>query len=163
MKTTHFAHSSHAPAYLKSTHVLNRLQVYKLVDTLEELYTVDSIGLLPTLFVLPCEIIQDLREAINEAGLKIKDVRLQGGAASHVLSTLKREATYNDLDILFLMEQTELTIEDQHIKFHRIKDVLLNCLLDYLPPECEHETRKKLDLGKVSDAYIEKLIKVPNY
>jgi len=129
---------------------------------LEELYTVDSIGLFPTISLLPCEIIQDLREAVTEAGLRIKDVRLHGGAASHVLSKFKRKSHYNDLDILFIMEQTELTIEDQHTQFHQLKDVLLNCLLDYLPEEFEHETGSKLDLETLSDAYVEKLIKVPN-
>jgi len=162
MNVTHFAHSSHAPSYRRTSHVLNRLQMYKLVDALEELYTVNSIGLLPTISLLPCEIIQDLREAVNEAGLRIKDVRLQGGAASHVLSAVNRGASYNDLDILFLMEQTGLPIEDQHIQFHKIKDALLKCLLDYLPPEFERETRNKLDLVMLSDAYVEKLIKVPN-
>jgi hypothetical protein len=60
------------------------------------------------------------------------------------------------------MEQTGLAIEDQHKQFHKIKDVLLKCLLDYLPPELERETRNKLDSVMLSDAYVEKLIKVPN-
>jgi len=162
MSAKNFAHSSHDPSYRSSSQILNREQLYKLVDTLQELYAVDGIGVFPTISVLPCEIIQDLREAVTEAGLRIKDVRLHGGATSHVLSQVRRKSAYNDLDIMFIMKQTKLTIKDQHKQLHCIKKILLNCLLDYIPSEFGHQTRSKLDLEMLSDAYVEKLIKVPN-
>ncbi|XP_036443224.1 terminal nucleotidyltransferase 5ba [Colossoma macropomum] len=132
--------------------VLSWEQVQRLDSILGETVPIHGRGNFPTLSVQPRQIVQVVQARLEERGVTVRDVRLNGSAASHVLHQ-DTGLGYKDLDLIFGVSLSD----DQ--AFHLVKDVVLDCLLDFLPDGVSKERITALTL---KEAYVQKLVKVCN-
>ncbi|KAJ0000245.1 hypothetical protein NQD34_012087 [Periophthalmus magnuspinnatus] len=132
--------------------VLSWDQVQRLDSILGEAIPIHGRGNFPTLSVQPRQIVQVVPARLQEKGICVKDVRLNGSAASHVLHQ-DSGLGYKDLDLIF-----GVSLKDDQA-FRLVKDVVLDCLLDFLPLGVCKERISALTL---KEAYVQKLVKVCN-
>lgn len=132
--------------------VLSWDQVQRLDSILGEAIPIHGRGNFPTLSIQPRQIVQVVRARLEEKGVSVRDVRLNGSAASHVLHQ-DTGLGYKDLDLIF-----GVSLKDEQA-FRLIKDMVLDCLLDFLPAVVCKERITALTL---KDAYVQKLVKVCN-
>ncbi|XP_036379677.1 terminal nucleotidyltransferase 5C-like [Megalops cyprinoides] len=133
-------------------HNLTEEQVQTLHQVLTEVIPIHGRGNFPTLEVKPKDIIHVVKERLVKREIKVRDVRLNGSTASHVL--VKENGTsYKDLDIIFGVELPRQ--ED----FQIIKEVVLGCLLDFLP---QGVNKDKITALTMKEAYVQKMVKVFN-
>ncbi|KAI1902712.1 hypothetical protein AGOR_G00018840 [Albula goreensis] len=133
-------------------HNLSREQVQTLDQVLTEVIPIHGRGNFPTLEVKPKDIIHVVKDRLVRREVKVRDVRLNGSTASHVL--VKENGTsYKDLDIIFGVELPRQ--ED----FQIIKEVVLGCLLDFLP---QGVNKDKITALTMKEAYVQKMVKVFN-
>ncbi|KAG9271918.1 protein FAM46C [Astyanax mexicanus] len=131
-------------------HNLTQEQVETLDQVLTEIIPIHGRGNFPTLEIKPKDIIHVVRERLVSKSIKVRDVRLNGSTASHVL--VKENGTsYKDLDIIFGVELSKQ--ED----FQIIKEVVLGCLLDFLP---QGVNKDKITALTMKEAYVQKMVKV---
>ncbi|VFV35758.1 Hypothetical predicted protein [Lynx pardinus] len=97
---------------------------------------------------MPCPGV--VRSSLEERGLRVHGVRLHGSAASHVLHP-ESGLGYKDLDLVF---RVDLRSE---ASFQLTKEVVLACLLDFLPAGV---SRAKITPLTLKEAYVQKLVKV---
>ncbi|KAJ8247190.1 hypothetical protein GJAV_G00259780 [Gymnothorax javanicus] len=178
--------------------VLTWDQVMRLDEVLTEVVPVHGRGNFPTLGVCLRDIVLRVRAQLRERGITVKDIRLNGSTASHVL--LENEGrSYKDLDIIFhvdlphevgfrpkevgsLPEDTgfcqqevglnqggrsqlqevgsqlhELGFCHHRAGFWLVREVVLSCLLDFLPLGV---IREKISPLTLKEAYVQKLAKV---
>lgn len=137
--------------------VLSFEQVSKLNDVMNEHVSIHGRGNFPTLEVRLKDFVTMVREKLEldiqegGAGMIVKDIRLNGGAASHVLAY--EAQSYNDLDLIFAVEFSS----NRH--FDRVKSAVLSTLSDLLP---EGVLRKRISQGSLKEAYVGKMVKVNN-
>ncbi|XP_056321352.1 terminal nucleotidyltransferase 5C [Danio aesculapii] len=134
----------------KSQSVLTWEQVSRLNDVLTEAVPVHGRGNFPTLEVRLKDIVQMVRNRLELRGIMVKDVRLNGSTASHVL-VKDIGWSCKDLDVIF---RVDLPREEE---FQLIKDVVLSTLLDFLP---EGVNKEKITPMTLKEAYVQKLVKV---
>lgn len=134
----------------ESQSVLTWEQVSRLNDVLTEAVPVHGRGNFPTLEVRLKDIVQMVRNRLELRGIMVKDVRLNGSTASHVL-VQDIGWSYKDLDVIF---RVDLPREEE---FQLIKDVVLSTLLDFLP---EGVNKEKITPMTLKEAYVQKLVKV---
>lgn len=84
-------------------HSLNTEQVEVLHQVLSEVVPIHGRGNFPTLELRPRDIIIAVRARLQKQGITVRDVRLNGSTASHVL-VRDNGTTYKDLDIIFGVE-----------------------------------------------------------
>ncbi|XP_054478296.1 terminal nucleotidyltransferase 5ba [Anoplopoma fimbria] len=132
--------------------VLSWDQVQRLDSILGEAVPIHGRGNFPTLSVQPRQIVQVVRARLEERGVCVKDVRLNGSAASYVLHQ-DTGLGYKDLDLIF-----RVSLKDDQA-FRLVKDVVLDCLFDFLPAGVSRERISALTL---KEAYVQKLVKVCN-
>lgn len=131
-------------------HHLTQEQVETLDQVLTEVIPIHGRGNFPTLEIKPKDIIHVVRDRLVSKHIKVRDVRLNGSTASHVL--VKENGTsYKDLDIIFGVELPKQ--ED----FQIIKEVVLGCLLDFLP---RGVNKDKITALTMKEAYVQKMVKV---
>ncbi|XP_048035598.1 uncharacterized protein LOC125261077 [Megalobrama amblycephala] len=131
-------------------HKLTQEQVETLDQVLTEVIPIHGRGNFPTLEIKPKDIIHVVRDRLILKKIKVRDVRLNGSTASHVL--VKENGTsYKDLDIIFGVELPKP--ED----FQIIKEVVLSCLLDFLP---KGVNKDKITALTMKEAYVQKMVKV---
>uniref|UniRef100_A0A673HUU5 polynucleotide adenylyltransferase n=1 Tax=Sinocyclocheilus rhinocerous TaxID=307959 RepID=A0A673HUU5_9TELE len=131
-------------------HKLTQEQVDTLDQVLTEVIPIHGRGNFPTLEIKPKDIIHVVRDRLILKKIKVRDVRLNGSTASHVL--VKENGTsYKDLDIIFGVELPKP--ED----FQIIKEVVLGCLLDFLP---KGVNKDKITALTMKEAYVQKMVKV---
>ncbi|XP_062541732.1 terminal nucleotidyltransferase 5C isoform X2 [Armigeres subalbatus] len=137
--------------------VLSFEQVKKLNDVMNEPVAIHGRGNFPTLEVKLTDLVNIVREKLEAdigsggAGMIVKDIRLNGGAASHVLAS--EAQPYNDLDLIFAVEFSS----NRH--FDRVKSAVLSSLLDLLP---EGVVRRRITQCSLKEAYVGKMVKVNN-
>lgn len=137
--------------------VLSFEQVSKLNDVMNESVSIHGRGNFPTLEVRLRDFVTLVRDKLESdvseggAGMCVKDIRLNGGAASHVLAYEAQQ--YNDLDLIFAVEFSS----NRH--FDRVKTAVLNTLLDLLPDKI---MRKRFLPSSMKEAYVGKMVKVNN-
>ncbi|XP_069965402.1 terminal nucleotidyltransferase 5C isoform X2 [Bactrocera oleae] len=137
--------------------VLSFEQVRKLHDVMDEKVAIHGRGNFPTLEVPLKDLVNMVRRkleadvSVGGAGVIVKDVRLNGGAASHVLAS--ENQPYNDLDLIYAIELTST----RH--FDRVKSAVLNTLLDLLP---EGVCKRRIMPCALKEAYVGKMVKVNN-
>lgn len=137
--------------------VLSFEQVNKLNDVMNESVSIHGRGNFPTLEVRLKDFVTLVREKLEldvqdgGAGMCVKDIRLNGGAASHVLAY--EAQCYNDLDLIFAVEFSS----NRH--FDRVKTAVLNTISDLLP---DNVMRKRISTGSLKEAYVGKMVKVNN-
>ncbi|XP_052004357.1 terminal nucleotidyltransferase 5C [Xyrauchen texanus] len=134
----------------ESQSVLTWDQVSRLNDVLTEAVPVHGRGNFPTLEVRLKDIVQMVRTRLELRGIMVKDVRLNGSTASHVLVE-DIGWSYKDLDVIF---RVDLPREEE---FQLIKDVVLGTLLDFLP---EGVNKEKITPMTLKEAYVQKFVKV---
>lgn len=134
----------------ESQSVLTWEQVSRLNDVLTEAVPVHGRGNFPTLEVRLKDIVKMVRNRLELRGITVKDVRLNGSTASHVL-VKDIGWSYKDLDVIF---RVDLPREEE---FQLIKDVVLSTLLDFLP---EGVNKEKITPMTLKEAYVQKLVKV---
>lgn len=137
--------------------VLSCEQVRRLNDVMEETVAIHGRGNFPTLEIRLRDLVTIVRGkleadvAAGGAGMQVRDIRLNGGAASHVLAT--QTQPYNDLDLIFAVELSGGR------NFDRVKTAVLGSLLDLLP---ERVSRKRITTCSLKEAYVSKMVKVNN-
>ncbi|XP_062848219.1 terminal nucleotidyltransferase 5ba [Trichomycterus rosablanca] len=132
--------------------VLSWEQVQRLDSILGEPVPIHGRGNFPTLSVQPRQIVQVVRTRLEKRGITVRDVRLNGSAASHVLHQ-DTGLGYKDLDLIFGVSLSD----DQ--AFHLVKDVVLECLFDFLP---EGVNKQRITALTLKEVYVQKLVKVCN-
>lgn len=113
--------------------VLSYDQVERLNDVMNETVCIYGKGNFPTIEVTLQDLVTTVRAKLEESctgsgvGLKVGDIRLNGGAASYVLDTEESSHVYNDLDLIFAVDLGR----GKH--FDRVRIAVLKALLDLLP------------------------------
>lgn len=137
--------------------VLSFEQVRRLNDVMDEVVCIHGRGNFPTLEVRLRDLVTVVRGKLEAevasggAGMKVRDIRLNGGAASHVLAT--ESQPYNDLDLIFGVEFSSGR------NYDRVKSAVLGSLFDLLP---EGVSRKRISTCSLKEAYVSKMVKVNN-
>ncbi|XP_050098271.1 terminal nucleotidyltransferase 5C isoform X1 [Anopheles aquasalis] len=135
--------------------VLSFEQVRKLNDVMNEPVSIHGRGNFPTLEVKLKDLVNIVREKLETdvssggAGMTVKDIRLNGGAASHVLAS--EPQPYNDLDLIFAVDFSTSRSYD------RVKSAVLSSLLDLMP---EGVVKRKITQCSLKEAYVGKMVKV---
>lgn len=135
--------------------VLSYEQVRRLNDVMDEVVSIHGRGNFPTLEVRLRDLVTVVKTKLESetanggAGMKVRDIRLNGGAASHVLAT--ESQPYNDLDLIFGVELSGGR------NFDRVKSAVLGSLFDLLP---EGVSRKRITTCSLKEAYVGKMVKV---
>lgn len=130
--------------------VLTWEQVSRLDEVLTDPVPVHGRGNFPTLEVRLKDIVQMVHYRLDQRDIKVKDIRLNGSTASHVL-VKDIGWSYKDLDIIFRVDLPRET------DFQLIRDVVLGTLLDFLP---EGVNKEKITHMTLKEAYVQKLVKV---
>uniref|UniRef100_A0A8C6UB94 polynucleotide adenylyltransferase n=1 Tax=Neogobius melanostomus TaxID=47308 RepID=A0A8C6UB94_9GOBI len=133
-------------------HCLNAEQVEVLHQVLSDVVPIHGRGNFPTLELRPRDIIIAVRARLQRQGIQVRDVRLNGSTASHVL-VRDNGTSYKDLDIIF---GVELPSQEE---FQVIKEAVLGCLLDCLPTGVNKE---RISSATMKEAYVQKMVKVFN-
>ncbi|XP_068180952.1 uncharacterized protein [Antennarius striatus] len=133
-------------------HSLNTEQVEVLHQVLSEVVPIHGRGNFPTLELRPRDIIIAVRTRLQKQGITVRDVRLNGSTASHVL-VRDNGTSYKDLDIIF---GVELPSQEE---FQVIKESVLGCLLECLPAGVN---RERISSATMKEAYVQKMVKVFN-
>lgn len=136
----------------KRFHNLTLEQVQALDKVLTEVIPIHGRGNFPTLQVKVKDIIRVVKDRLVERDIQVKDIRLNGATASHVL-VRDNGLGYRDLDIIFGVELPRQ--ED----FQVIKEVVLGSLRDLLPCGVN---RRKITCLTMKEAYVQKMVKVFN-
>lgn len=137
--------------------VLSYEQVCRLNDVMNEVVSIHGRGNFPTLEVKLRDLVTVVRSKLEEdpsnggAGMKVRDIRLNGGCASHVLAT--ESQPYNDLDLIFGVELSNSR------NYDKVKAAVLGSLFDLLP---EGVSRKRITTCSLKEAYVSKMVKVSN-
>ncbi|XP_034476850.1 terminal nucleotidyltransferase 5C isoform X8 [Drosophila innubila] len=137
--------------------VLSFEQVRKLHNVMDEKVAIHGRGNFPTLEVTLKDLVNLVRRKLEAdvnsggAGVLVKDIRLNGGAASHVLAN--EDQPYNDLDLIFAIELSSPRV------FDRVKTAVLNTLLDLMP---EGVCKRRIYTCSLKEAYVGKMVKVNN-
>lgn len=137
--------------------VLSFEQVRRLNDVMNEVVSIHGRGNFPTLEVRLRDLVTIVRNKLEGdpsnggAGMKVRDIRLNGGLASHVLAT--ESQPYNDLDLIFAVELSNGR------QYDKVKAAVLGSLFDLLP---EGVSRKRMTTCSLKEAYVSKMVKVNN-
>ncbi|XP_053329915.1 terminal nucleotidyltransferase 5D [Spea bombifrons] len=125
-------------------------QITILDQVLTEVIPIHGRGNFPTMEVKPKDIICAVKEQLLEKNITVRDVRLNGSTASHIL--IKQNGTVcKDLDIIFGVE-----LPGEH-EFQTVKEIVLDSLLDFLP-KCVN--KEKITAQTMKEAYVQKMVKV---
>ncbi|XP_049897001.1 uncharacterized protein LOC126388138 [Epinephelus moara] len=136
----------------KRFHNLSLEQIQALDKVLTEVIPIHGRGNFPTLQVRAKDIIRVVKDRLVERDIQVKDIRLNGATASHVL-VRDNGLGYRDLDIIFGVELPRQ--EDLQV----IKEVVLGSLRDLLPCGVN---RRKITCLTMKEAYVQKMVKVFN-
>ncbi|KAG1960728.1 terminal nucleotidyltransferase 5Ab [Rhinichthys klamathensis goyatoka] len=137
---------------LSNLSVLNWEQVKRLDVILTESIPIHGKWNFPTLEMKPRDIVKVVRCRMEERKIHVREVRLNGSAASHVLHE-DSGLGYKDLDLIFCADLKG------EVAFQTVKDIVLDCLLDFLP---EGVNKEKITPVTLKEAYVQKMVKVCN-
>uniref|UniRef100_A0A1A7XD01 polynucleotide adenylyltransferase n=2 Tax=Iconisemion striatum TaxID=60296 RepID=A0A1A7XD01_9TELE len=135
-----------------SASVLSWEQVQRLDAILTETIPIHGRGNFPTLEMQPRQIVKVVRTRMEEKQIHVRDVRLNGSAASHILHE-DSGLGFKDLDLIFCADMKGES------EFQTVKDIVLDCLLDFLP-DCVN--KEKISPLTLKEAYVQKMVKVCN-
>ncbi|XP_071505554.1 terminal nucleotidyltransferase 5C-like [Diadema antillarum] len=133
--------------------VLSYPQVRRLDGVLKTPVNVHGRGNFPTLEVTLLDLVENVRDKLEENEIDVRCIRLNGGAASFVLNSAAEDQSYNDLDLIFGVDLSKA--ENTSI----IRDAVFECLLDFLPEEVSKE---RMNACTMQEAYTEKMVKIYN-
>lgn len=130
--------------------VLSYEQVRRLDTVMEEVVPIHGRGNFPTLEIKLKDLVQVVRAKLEKDAVHVKDIRLNGGAASYILATESTQP-YNDLDLIFAVD-----LSSQR-NYDKVKTAVLDSLLDFLP---EGVSKKRISSCSLKEAYVHKMVKV---
>lgn len=130
--------------------VLNYDQVVRLQHLVEAPVAVHGRGNFPTLETRLRDLVSRVRRRLSRGGITVRDVRINGGAASYVLAP-DAAPVYNDLDVIFGCDLGEAG-------FDRVKAAVLDALGELL--ECAAPAGKRPSPCALKEAYVHKMVKV---
>jgi len=133
-----------------ATNLLSWEQVSRLDEVLLVAVPVHGHGNFPTLEERLKDIVVRVRSRLEHSGVPVKDVRLNGSTANHVL-VQDAGWSYKDLDVIF---RVDLPRESA---FQLVRDVVLGTLLDFLP---DGVNKERITAVTLKEAYVQKLVKV---
>ncbi|XP_043201685.1 terminal nucleotidyltransferase 5C-like isoform X1 [Amphibalanus amphitrite] len=125
-------------------------QVRRLDGVLNDVVPIHGRGNFPTLEVKLKDLVEVVRARLEADGVHVSSVRVNGGAASHILNTDDSQV-YNDLDLIFLVDLQ--TPKD----YDRVKTAVLQSLLDFLP---EGVSKTRMSSCSMKEGYVHKMVKV---
>jgi hypothetical protein len=131
--------------------VLSYEQVRRLNDLMSDVISIHGRGNFPTIEVKLCDLVNVVRTRLEEDGVKVKEVRLNGSGASSVLAADFANISYNDLDLIFSVDLSTGKAYD------RVKCAVLDSLMQLLP---EGVSRKRMSSCSMKEAYVSKMVKV---
>nr|CAG4636185.1 EOG090X06J2 [Eubosmina coregoni] len=132
--------------------VLSYEQVARLHDVMNETVLIHGRGNFPTLELRLRDLVTLVRSKLEADGVAVKDMRINGGCASHVLALDRcQPQAYNDLDLIFGVDLSSARTYD------RIKTAVLDALLDFLPAGV---SRTRMLSCSLKEAYVSKMVKV---
>ncbi|GAB6032553.1 Family with sequence similarity 46, member, variant 2 [Chamberlinius hualienensis] len=147
--------SSQSPADMAMTNrrysVLSYEQVKRLDAVMDLVVPIHGRGNFPTLEVKLRELVQVVRGKLEKESVKVKDIRLNGGAASFVLTEADNAQSYNDIDLIFGVELSTPRAYD------KVKSAVLDSLMDLLPVGVN---KKRISSCSLKEAYVHKMVKV---
>ena len=132
--------------------VLTFEQVSRLDNVLQEVVPIHGRGNFPTIEVKLGDLIAVVRSKLSADSVPVNDIRINGGAASHILAT-KADQPFNDIDLIFGVELSSPRSYD------RIKNAVLDSLIEFIPEEV---SRKRMSSCSLKEAYVNKMVKVAN-
>ena len=130
--------------------VLSYEQVKRLSDLMSDNISIHGRGNFPTIEVKLCDLVAVVKKKLEEDGVKVREIRLNGSGASSVLAT-SNDIAYNDLDLIFSLELTTGKAYD------KVKCAVLESLMHLLP---EGVSRKRMSTCSLKEAYVSKMVKV---
>lgn len=130
--------------------VLSFEQVMRLDAVMDETMPIHGRGNFPTLEIKLKDLVQVVRAKLAQEDIAVRDIRLNGGAASYVLSS-ENPRHYTDLDLIF-----DVSLEDSGT-FDRVRNAVLDSLLDFLP---EGVATQRISSCALKEAYVHKMVKV---
>jgi hypothetical protein len=140
------------PIINESLNVLNWEQIKKLDNLLNYTMPVHGRGNFPTLNVCLKDFIRNLNRKLLNSNVSVKDIRINGGVASYILTSMT-DYQYSDIDIIFYCT----LIDEKTNNFDKIKQCVFDCLLDYLPSQAKKD---KISPIHLKEAYVMKMVKV---
>ncbi|XP_008396294.1 protein FAM46A-like [Poecilia reticulata] len=132
--------------------VLNWEQVQRLDAILTGSIPIHGRWSFPTLEVKPRDIVNVVRSRMEEKRIHVREVRLNGSAASYVLHE-DSGLGWKDLDLIFCADLKG------ELEFQLVKELVLDSLLDFLP---EGVNKEKITPLTLKEAYVQKMVKVCN-
>ncbi|KAK3519284.1 hypothetical protein QTP70_023120 [Hemibagrus guttatus] len=132
--------------------MLNWEQVKRLDTVLTESIPIHGRWSFPTLQMKPWDIVKAVRHRMAKQNICVREVLLNGSAASHVLHE-DNGLGYKDLDLIFCTK-----LKDE-LDFQTVKNIVLDALLDFLPAIVNKTKITRLTL---KEAYVQKMVKVCN-
>lgn len=151
--------------------VLTEEQSQALREVLNQKYTIHPDGnraFYPELTTQPYDLINVVMARLLAKCVPITSVRLNGGAASHVLMTSKiQDRAFNDLDITFMLAEEKSLTEFARI-WDTIRTTLLNLLREYVMGAIHEHSPTRLYLQNcpehiLEQIYVQKLIMIPKW
>lgn len=127
-------------------------QVERLHEVMQDAIPVHGRGNFPTLEIKLKNLVQVVREKLKADGVNVRDIRINGGAASYILGN-EINQNYNDLDLIFGVD-----LSGQN-EFQKVKTAVLNSLLDFMP---DGVNKEKMSSCSLKEAYVQKMVKVCN-
>lgn len=132
--------------------VLGYEEVLKLDQLLDNEVAIHGRGKYPTLEIKLRELIGKVRARLRRDGLEVRYVKLNGGAASHIIGS--NTFAFNDLDLIF---GVDLSTSNNILK---VKAAVLDSLIEFLP---RHKASASIQSNSAfKDAYVQKLVRVSN-
>jgi hypothetical protein len=128
-------------------------QVDRLHEVMQDAIPIHGRGNFPTLYIKLKDLIHVVKKKLAADGIKVRDIRLNGGAASYALGSENNPLIYNDLDLIFGVDLSS------HSELQKVKNAVLNSLLDFLP---EGVNKEKMSSCSLKEAYVQKMVKVCN-
>ena len=126
-------------------------QIHRLHQVMGDSIPVHGKGNFPTISLKLKDLVLLVKEKLMKDGISVKDIRLNGGAASYILGLESPVQSYNDLDLIFGVEL------ESHEDLQKCKNAALDSLKDLLPDDV---SREKMSPSKIVDAYVQKMVKV---
>uniref|UniRef100_A0A5S6QEV7 polynucleotide adenylyltransferase n=1 Tax=Trichuris muris TaxID=70415 RepID=A0A5S6QEV7_TRIMR len=128
---------------------LNAAQLKRMHEVMSEKCQVHGRGNFPTLEISLRDLVNVVLSRLQHLGVSVREVKMNGGAASHILSSAN--LPFNDIDLIFV---ADLSAPKQ---FDTIKECVLDSLLEFLP---DGISRAKISRTAMKDAYVRKMVKV---
>ncbi len=137
-------------------HSLNFNQVEKLCNVLSTPVDIHPPNNFPSLSITPAGLVKVVQQRLVKKQVKLRDIRLNGSAASFCLSEDNEDLPqiqFNDIDLIF---GVDVDCEDD---FHVIKEEVLMSLLEFFPSDV---SKTNISCPLLEETYVRTMVLVSN-